>query len=66
MVYFQSLLDLHKTASAVTDPHLCDFLENELLDHQVKTIKRLADAITNIKRVGDGLGEFLFDKELRS
>ncbi|XP_060705187.1 ferritin, middle subunit-like [Hemiscyllium ocellatum] len=34
----QSLLDLHKLSSGHTDPHLCDFLEREYLDEQVKMI----------------------------
>ncbi|XP_072348661.1 ferritin, higher subunit-like [Scyliorhinus torazame] len=54
----QSLLDLHKLSSGNTDPHLCDFL-----DEQVKMIKKLGDHITNLKRLGaPGMGEYLFDK----
>jgi ferritin heavy chain len=30
----------------------------------VKSIKEYADYITNLKRVGTGLGEYIFDKEL--
>jgi ferritin heavy chain len=29
----------------------------------VKSIKEYADYITNLKRVGTGLGEYIFDKE---
>ncbi|XP_037055155.1 ferritin light chain-like [Peromyscus leucopus] len=36
----QALLDLHSLASACTDPHLCDFLENHFLDEEVKLIKK--------------------------
>lgn len=57
-----SLLSMHKLASKHNDPHLTDFLEEEFLDEQVKSIKRLGDHITNLKRVGPGLGEFQFDK----
>lgn len=46
-----------------SDPHLADYLESEFLDEQVKSIKEYADYITNLKRVGPGLGEYVFDKE---
>jgi len=58
----QSLLDLHKLASKHVDPHLTDYIEEHFLDDQVESIKRLADYITNLKRNGPGLGEYLFDK----
>ncbi|RNA21358.1 ferritin [Brachionus plicatilis] len=62
-----SLLKLHSLASQHTDPHLSDFLEEEFLDEQVESIKKLGDLITKLKRAGpEGLGEFLFDKELNS
>merc|ERR1712111_234275 len=52
----QSLLDLHKAADAKGDAHLCDFIEAEYLDEQVKGIKEIGNWITKIKRAGDGLG----------
>uniref|UniRef100_A0A8C8RCV6 Ferritin n=1 Tax=Pelusios castaneus TaxID=367368 RepID=A0A8C8RCV6_9SAUR len=61
----QALLDLHKLATEKSDPHLCDFLESNYLEEQVKTIKQLGDHLTNLKRLGvpqSGLGEYLFDK----
>ncbi|XP_070538591.1 soma ferritin-like [Ptychodera flava] len=60
----QSLLELHSLVSAKTDPHLSDFIEGEFLKEQVESIKEMSDMITNLKRVGSGVGEFLFDKEL--
>jgi len=62
----QSLLDLHKLATSHNDAHLTDFLESEFLDEQVESIKKISEYITKLKRVGTGLGEFLFDKELES
>nr|BBF94999.1 ferritin [Orthetrum albistylum] len=62
----QSLLDLHAIASRTNDAAFCDFIENEFLQEQVKSIKELSDHITNIRRVGDGLGVFVFDRELSS
>ncbi|XP_067407585.1 ferritin heavy chain A-like [Emydura macquarii macquarii] len=61
----QALLDLHKLATEQNDPHLCDFLESDYLEEQVKAIKQLGDHITNLKRLGvaqNGVGEYLFDK----
>lgn len=60
----QSLLDLHALAEKLGDKHLCDYIEEEFLDEQVKAQKELADHITNILRCGPGLGEFIFDKNL--
>lgn len=57
-----SLIYLHELAAKVGDPHLSDFLEEEFLDEQVKSIKTIGDHITNLKRVGPGLGEYQFDK----
>nr|XP_020666799.1 ferritin heavy chain A-like [Pogona vitticeps]XP_020666800.1 ferritin heavy chain A-like [Pogona vitticeps] len=61
----QALLDLHKLAMEKGDPHLCDFLESEYLEEQVKAIKQLGDHLTNLRRLGlpeSGMGEYLFDK----
>uniref|UniRef100_A0A8C3HDI0 Ferritin n=1 Tax=Chrysemys picta bellii TaxID=8478 RepID=A0A8C3HDI0_CHRPI len=61
----QALLDLHKLATEKNDPHLCDFLESDYLEEQVKAIKQLGDHVTNLKRLGvpqNGMGEYLFNK----
>ncbi|CAK6973393.1 ferritin%2C heavy polypeptide 1a [Scomber scombrus] len=61
----QSLLDMHKLCSDHNDPHLCDFIETHYLDEQVKSIKELADWVTNLRRMGapqNGMAEYLFDK----
>jgi len=62
----QSLLDLHKLADTHDDGQLTDFLEGEYLKEQVEAIKELSDHVTQLKRVGPGLGEFMYDKELQS
>ena len=63
----QSLLDIHALATDKNDPHLTDFLEGEFLSEQVEAIKELGDLITKLKRAGpSGLGEYLFDKDLKS
>lgn len=64
-VFLQSLLELHGTASGNNDPHLTKLLEDEYLEEQVDSIKKIGDMITKLKRAGPaGLGEYLFDKEL--
>merc|ERR1712013_351408 len=42
---------------------ISDFID-EFLEDQVASIKSIGDTITKLKRVGDGLGLFLFDKEM--
>ena len=39
-----------------------DFLEENFLEEQVESIKQFSDYVTNLKRVGPGLGEYQFDK----
>nr|CAB3247333.1 soma ferritin [Phallusia mammillata] len=56
----KSLLALHETANG--DPEFQDFIEANFLHEQVEAIKTLKDYITNLKRVGTGLGEYMFDK----
>ncbi|XP_060531327.1 ferritin, heavy subunit [Cylas formicarius] len=59
-----SLLGLHGIASDHKDPNLCDFLETHFLQEQVDAIKEIGDNVTNLKRVGEGLGVFMFDQKL--
>ena len=42
---------------------MSDFIEEEFLCEQVASIRKLAGYITNLKRVGTGQGEYLFDHE---
>ncbi|CAF1310017.1 unnamed protein product [Adineta ricciae] len=60
---YQALLELHGSACQHNDPHLTDYLEGEFIEEQVKSIKQISDYITNLRRVGSGLGEYIFDKE---
>jgi len=61
----EKLLNLHKLATENGDPQLTDFLEGEFLKEQVEAIKKISDLITNLRRVGEGLGVYLFDKDLK-
>lgn len=61
----QKILALYQIATGENEYHLLDFLESEFLDEQVRAEDELVRLITNIKRVGDGLGEFMFDQQLK-
>lgn len=63
--FYQNLLKLHSVASGHMDVNLCDFLETNYLQEQVDVIKEIADHITNLERVGEGLGVFMFDQQLK-
>jgi len=60
----EALLELHGIASARNDVNFCDFLETEFLQEQVDAIKEIADHVTNLHRVGEGVGVYIFDKNL--
>jgi len=62
----QALLDLHELANTHKDAQMTDFIEGEYLQEQVRSIKEIGDHITNLKRVGSGLGEYMFDKNFSS
>ncbi|KAF7636445.1 Tr-type G domain-containing protein [Meloidogyne graminicola] len=64
----QALLELHSLSSQNNDPQMCDFLEDKYLREQVESIEEIGyfcsklfyrKIITNLKRVGSGLGEFI-------
>ncbi|XP_034879460.1 ferritin light chain-like [Mirounga leonina] len=61
----EALLDLHDLASTHADAHVCDFLESHFLGEEVKTIKKMGDHLTNLRRLScpqAGLGEYLFER----
>jgi len=62
----ESLLNLHSTSSRNNDAQCCDFLETHYLEEQVKSIKEIADHVTNLKRVGGDLGVYIFEREFKS
>ena len=41
---------------------MADFIESNFLHEQTEAIKELSNYITNLERVGDGLGVYQFDK----
>ena len=56
-------LSVSGTLTSSFSLQMADFLEGHYLQEQVQAIKEIGDHITNLKRVGTGLGEFLYDKE---
>ena len=54
---------MHKIAGEHNDAQFTDFLEGNYLNEQVEAIKELADHCTTLRRVGAGLGVYIFDKE---
>ena len=62
----EALLGLHKVADTHNDAQMMDFLEGEFLKEQVDAIKEISDHITNLKRVGPGLGEWHYSQKLES
>ncbi|KAI7869443.1 ferritin-like superfamily [Spinellus fusiger] len=60
----KSLLNLHKIADSNNDPQMCDFVESTFLGEQVEAIKKLADMVTQLNLVGEGLGVYLWDQQL--
>ncbi|ELV11301.1 Ferritin heavy chain [Tupaia chinensis] len=61
----QSLLELQWLASDKSDAHLCDFLEEHYLNHQVETVKELSGHMTSLRELGGpeaNLAEYVFDK----
>jgi ferritin heavy chain len=61
----RSLLDLHKIATVHEDNELTDFLEIEFLQEQIKTIKELGDRVSELERAQSGLGEYVYDLQLK-
>merc|ERR1712178_348611 len=58
----QALIDLYNLAEKHGDGQMGDFIEDHFLNEQVEAIKKIGDHITNLKRVGPGVGEYLYDK----
>lgn len=60
----QHLLTLHQVASQAGDPHLTNFLEDEYLSEQVRSISQLGNLATRLERAGPGLGAHIIDTEM--
>ncbi|MED6221643.1 Ferritin-2, chloroplastic [Stylosanthes scabra] len=60
----EKLLHLHSVASKNNDVQLADFVESEYLGEQVEAIKRIAEYVAQLRRVGKGHGVWHFDQML--
>ncbi|KAJ6812468.1 ferritin-4, chloroplastic-like [Iris pallida] len=60
----EKLLNLHRVATESNDVQLADFVESEFLGEQVEAIKRIADYVAQLRRVGKGHGVWHFDQVL--
>lgn len=58
-----SLLELHNAASNSNDVQMTAFVEDKYLTEQVESIQEIAKMVANLKRLGPGMGEYVFDKE---
>ncbi|KAL1436344.1 hypothetical protein MTO96_049777 [Rhipicephalus appendiculatus] len=59
------LYELHRLAEE-HDAQMADFLEQEFLAEQVRSIDQLQRLITQLQNMDTGLGEFLLDQQLRT
>eukprot|EP00892_Ulva_mutabilis_P007974 jgi/Ulvmu1/5549/UM023_0085.1 len=61
---FHKLQILHAVADKHKDAAICDFVEGNLLQDQVDAVKEHAVYVSQLRRVGKGVGVYLFDQEL--
>lgn len=60
-----SLRKVHACAGNENEAQFASFIEDGFLEEQVKAEHELMQMITMIKRMGNGLGETLFDQQLK-
>jgi len=60
----EKLLSLHSVADRNNDPQMADFIESEYLTEQVEAIKKIAEYVAQLRRVGKGHGVWHFDQML--
>uniref|UniRef100_A0A7R9VMH7 Ferritin n=2 Tax=Chlamydomonas euryale TaxID=1486919 RepID=A0A7R9VMH7_9CHLO len=61
---FSKLRELHAVGSKHEDASMTDFIEGGLLDEQIASVKRVSEYVSQLRRVGKGLGVYHFDKSL--
>eukprot|EP00200_Dunaliella_tertiolecta_P004823 CAMPEP_0202340620 /NCGR_PEP_ID=MMETSP1126-20121109/1982_1 /ASSEMBLY_ACC=CAM_ASM_000457 /TAXON_ID=3047 /ORGANISM="Dunaliella tertiolecta, Strain CCMP1320" /LENGTH=241 /DNA_ID=CAMNT_0048931353 /DNA_START=47 /DNA_END=772 /DNA_ORIENTATION=+ len=62
---FQKLRELHEVADKCGDAPMADFVEGDLLADQVNSVKSSAELVSQLRRVGKGLGVYHIDKQLQ-
>lgn len=60
----EKLLTLHSVADRNNDSEMQDFVEREFLAEQVEAIKKIAEYVAQLRRVGKGHGVWHFDQML--
>ncbi|KAL5806834.1 hypothetical protein ACOSQ4_029567 [Xanthoceras sorbifolium] len=60
----EKLLNLHCVADRHNDPQMTEFIEREFLSEQVEAIKKIAEYVAQLRRVGKGHGVWHFDQML--
>ncbi|XP_043723154.1 ferritin-4, chloroplastic-like [Telopea speciosissima] len=58
------LLKLHSVAERTHDVQMAEFIEREFLTEQVESIKKIAEYVAQLRRVGKGHGVWHFDQML--
>ncbi|KAJ6803574.1 ferritin-4, chloroplastic-like [Iris pallida] len=61
---YDKLLNVHRIAVKNDDPQLADYVESYFLAEQVEAIKKIAEYIAQLRRVGKGHGVWHFDRSL--
>ncbi|CAL8471001.1 g10543 [Coccomyxa elongata] len=61
---FTKLRELHRVACNAEDAQLADYIEGHFLQEQAEAIKTVSEYVSQLRRVGKGLGVFEFDKYL--
>ncbi|KAG1668325.1 hypothetical protein FOA52_011222 [Chlamydomonas sp. UWO 241] len=61
---FSKLRELHAVAAKHGDAQMTDFIENDLLAEQVEGVKQVSEYVSQLRRVGKGLGVYQFDRSL--
>jgi len=61
---FQKLRALHDIADECGDAQMCDFIEGELLAEQADAVNSMAKYVSQLRRIGKGLGVYMFDQEI--
>jgi len=62
--HYNGLTKLHGLAEKHGDKEMMSFIEDEFLHEEIDFMKDLADHISNLKRVGPGLGVYTYDREV--
>ncbi|MCO5592857.1 hypothetical protein L7F22_046861 [Adiantum nelumboides] len=62
---YEKLLYLSKIAEEEDDPQMHDFVDGTLLPEQVNLIKKVAEYVSQVRRVGKGHGVYHFDLMLQ-